>query len=208
MSELIVKIFNYKWWKSEPQFENLPDSPADIKSKYLECRRMVRNWFEGFYSLVMHEFEKCGNWNTAVVRSKPLSEISIRSDKYGIFARLDEIRKDGDRVIITDYKTGKYNKMTESIRLQLAVCALAYLDRYEVMPAKVCADFVAYQGGIEEIDVTYDLLDEAKSKIDIHKILTKSTDIRDYPCTCGKCDSEFGIEKDGEGQSETSSATA
>jgi len=198
LQKSIVKTFNKRWWSAGPQFERLEESPAEIKKAYLASRKQTRNWFELWYNRVLEEYDKCGDWNLAVVRAKPKSEISIRSDKFKLYCRID-ILEDSGKIIITDLKTGKkYRSMKPADRLQLACCALAFFDQFGKMPDVVQAHYLAYDDGIEEIEVTESLLAEARMAIDQHNMLTQSSNIENYPCLCGgHCQKDFYPE-DGE----------
>ena len=196
LEKTLVKALNTRWWSSGPQFDRLDDSPAEIKKMYLKCRKMIRNYFEHFYIRVMEQYDICGDWNMAVVRAKPKSEITIRSDEHKLYARIDQI-DDSGKIIITDYKTSSRRQLTPAIRIQLGLCALAYIDRFGKRPDIVQANFLAFEDGIESIEVTDSLLEEARMAIDQHKMLTQSENIKDYPCLCGGyCEKDFQDQND------------
>jgi hypothetical protein len=193
MQKALIKCFNVRWFASEQKFDSLPDSVSDIKKKYIDCRRMVRNWFENHYGKVLSIYDRCGNMDFAVEKAKPRSELTVVSARNKLLVRIDAL-EDGKKVVITDFKTSKKKLMTPEIELQLALCALAYYDNTDIKPDVVRADFLAYEDGIEEMEVTDELLEMARQSLREHEANTQSEEMKDYPCLCGgRCQKDFII---------------
>lgn len=83
----------------------------------------------------------------------PIDEIgSFPLDGIKVFAGPDFAFREGDRVVLVDWKTGRYR---EEDRDQVTGYALYALDRWAAAPEKVVARLV-YLGSNEEVDVPVD----------------------------------------------------
>ena len=196
--EKIVAIFNRRWFAAKSEIARFDESPGEIKNIYLECRLMIRNWFENYYIGVIEHYYKCGDWVQAVRKAMPLSELGVFAKSLRLYARIDSV-DDRDDLIITDYKTGNKRELTPEIRLQLALCALAYLEKYEKKPDIVRAHFLKYEDGILSLPVTDEMIQQAKNAIKDHEEMILSESEIDYPCVCNnRCKYDFIIpEKNG-----------
>ena len=110
---------------------------------------------------------------------------------------IDAVFKDNGRILLLDYKTSKKNEITADIKVQLAVYALLYKEKFGRMPDIVAIDFLKHQEE-RRFRADHKLLQyAAQICCDIHK-KTVSNNETDYPCRCGGwCEKEFIMENAG-----------
>ena len=110
---------------------------------------------------------------------------------------IDAIFKDNGRILLLYYKTGKKNEITQDIKVQMAIYALLYREKFGRMPDIVAIDFLKHQEE-RRFRVSEKLIQYAAQICsDIHKITISNNEI-DYPCQCGGwCDKEFIMDNGG-----------
>ena len=110
---------------------------------------------------------------------------------------IDAVFTENGHILLLDYKTGKKNEITQDIKVQLAIYALLYREKYGSMPDIVAIDFLKHQ---EEKRFRADqklIQYAAQICFDIHQ-KTNSNNEKDYPCQCGGwCEKEFIMENGG-----------
>jgi hypothetical protein len=89
------------------------------------------------------------------------------------------VHVDDANIVIMDYKTSNKDEITPEYRLQLSIYALLYHLKYDKMPTQVGINFLKF--GEQYLDVTHELLAEARSEILFVHEKAKSEKIADYP---------------------------
>jgi len=94
---------------------------------------------------------------------------------------IDAIHKDEEsgEIKIIDYKTSKRDKISDDYRLQLAIYALLFHEKYDKYPNQVGLFFLKH--GERMLDVDEELLEYARKEVEKVHLATKSTDVGDYP---------------------------
>ena len=146
-----------------------------------ESKDMMINFLEDF--ITSHGFES----------PKPLIEKSIYSKELPLMARLDRLNLDGAKPKVRDWKTSKSKKITPEIERQMSLCALLTMEKYGAWP-DLEVHFLHFCDGVVSLDVSKNRKSEIENLVmDVYR-KTESNDVKDYPCTCGWCDINYGNE--------------
>ena len=178
----ILELFDRNWHKQKGAIQKLRLDRKIIDAFYTESQQMLIGWLERYLK------------NGA---GKPKTEIKLFSKTHRVMGIIDAVFIDNGRIVLLDYKTGKKNEITQDIKVQLAIYALLYREKYGSMPDIVAIDFLKHQ---EEKRFRADqklIQYAAQVCFDIHK-KTNSNNEKDYPCQCGGwCEKEFIMENGG-----------
>jgi CRISPR/Cas system-associated exonuclease Cas4 (RecB family) len=173
-----LTIFNRNWDAAENNLNHLGLAQGQLDFYHDDSEMMLLNY--------SHWFLKQG------MPAPDLTEARVRSKNYGLLGIMDAVFKETDKVILVDYKTSKYAKITDDILRQAALYSLLYYDRYQKIPEAVWIHFLKEPGDPVPIHVDDPLLDYAKILIESVRKKTLSGDKADYPCTCGGyCEQDF-----------------
>jgi len=182
MQRRLLELFDRNWNKQKNEIQQLGLDDKTIDDFYSESQEMLLGWLK--------RYSKEG------YRS-PKTEIKLFSKNHKVMGIIDAVFTDNGRILLLDYKTGKKNEITADIKVQLAIYALLYREKYGRMPDIVAIDFLKHQ---EEKRFRADqklIQYAAQVCFDIHK-KTNSNNEKDYPCQCGGwCDKEFIMDNGG-----------
>ena len=183
MNNSILDLFEKNWHKQKNEIQKLDLDAKIIDEFYSESQAMLTGWLKRY------------------VRKKhirPRTEIKLFSKTHGVMGIVDAIFVNNGNTLLVDYKTGKKNEITSDIKVQLAIYALLYKEKFGRMPDIVAIDFLKHQEE-RKFRASEKLIQYAAQICsDIHK-KTISIHEKDYPCQCGGwCDKEF-IMKNGGG---------
>jgi RecB family exonuclease len=167
----LLKIFNLQWEAAKDRLNYLGLTNELIEFYHDDSERMLFNY--------SHWFSKTG------MPAPDLTEARIMSQDFGLLGIIDAVFKETDKVVLVDYKTSKYAKITDDILRQAALYSLLYYDRYQKIPEAVWIHFLKEPGDPVPIHVDDPLLDYAKILVESVRKKTLSGDKADYPCTCG-----------------------
>jgi len=121
-----------------------------------------------------------------------LAETKMWSNNLRVMGIIDAVHIMGDKVILVDYKTSKYAKITEDIKRQAILYALMYQDKYNKAPDEVWIHFLKVSDDPLPIHIDENVLEYGKILIDSIHEKTVSKDEEDYPCKCGGyCERDF-----------------
>ena len=175
----IIGHFNDAWFKREHQILKLGLSEKEIKNFYDDSIRMLTDWLEKYTRAVSKGL------------NHPLTEVKLFCKKHGVMGIIDAIYKHNGKVYLVDYKTGKKDEVTRDIKIQMAIYALLYQEKFGEKPHTVSVDFLKTKT-IKRFKVTDKAINNA---INICKKIhekTSSDNESDYPCTCGGwCERDF-----------------
>ena len=90
---------------------------------------MLSGWLERYARQGRRLFEKTS------------AEVKLFSKTYYVMGIIDAIENHNGMVMITDYKTSKKDDITPDIKIQMAIYALLYLEKFRVLPDVVAIDF-------------------------------------------------------------------
>ena len=174
----LLSVFEEKWEAAQNSLDalGLPEDQIDF--------------FRHDSELMMLNFS---HWlHNNGLSAADLSETKIWSNHLRLMGIIDAIHIIGDTVILVDYKTSKYAKITEDIQRQATIYALLYQDKYNKVPAAVWIHFLKVSDDPLEIQIDEETLDNGRALISSIHEKTASINEDDYPCTCGGyCGNDF-----------------
>lgn len=197
--DFMLKIFiqdmlSKKWVEAEEEFAKLDMPPEEINFYLNETKDMIQLWFLDFMKVVKEDAEEIG-LHEAFKKNTPKCEEYFRSEGIGVQGYVDAILEKDGEVKVIDYKTSKRDKMSDDYRLQLAIYALLYHERYGKYPDKV--GLFLFRHGERLLDVDEELLEFARIEVAFVHENTQSKNIMDYPkkksilCNWGKGQCDF-----------------
>jgi len=179
----IISHFNDAWYKREKQILNLGLSKKEIKDFYEDSIWMLTGWLEKYTKAVSKGL------------NHPLTEVKLFCKKHGVMGIIDAIYKNDGRVYLIDYKTGKKDDVTRDIKIQMAIYALLYQEKFGERPHTVSVDFLKTKT-IKRFKITDTAINNAIMICKKIHEKTASDNESDYPCTCGGwCERDFFQEK-------------
>ena len=120
----------------------------------------------------------------------PVIEKTLFSHKHLLLGRIDAIHSGRGPPLIIDFKTCKSRELTDDYRRQLAIYSILYEGHFREKPL-LAIQYLKFRNGLETYQISDQYIDEIKALVaDIHAKI-QSTDINDYPCTCGWCEKNF-----------------
>ena len=182
------------WKKNKSKLMAFGLAPLDLED-YLLDSQMMLNGFVSSFCNKMDPLVKSGlSLKEAFLHLSPRVEEEIVSIELSVRGYIDAVHERSGEVILMDYKTSNKDEITDSYRLQLAIYALLYMERYGIKPAKVGINFLKFGEKLLEVDEP--LIQYARQEILFVHERTVSKDINDYPknpgplCkwSNGKCD--------------------
>jgi RecB family exonuclease len=174
----LLNLFDSGWQAAATSLNNLGLTTEQLKFYHEDSQMMLQNFSHWFYS-----------------HNRPipdLSEARILSDNLGLLGIIDAVFENTDKVILIDYKTSKYAKITDDIVRQAILYSLLYQDRFNRVPDEVGIHFLKQPGDPKTIQINDNLLEYGKNLIRFIREKTVSDAQDQYPCTCGgTCKRDF-----------------
>ncbi len=174
----LMNIFNNAWVKALPSLMKLEDDKEIIKNYYNESIFMLQNFITDYLNSLNQEING-KSFQEAFNKLKPETEIYLNSKNYMVQGFVDAVIKIKDDIYILDYKTGARDEFTDDYKLQLAIYALLFKEKFGITPNKVGLHFLRH-GTKKYIDVDEKLLGKAKKECELIHVNTASEDIKDY----------------------------
>jgi CRISPR/Cas system-associated exonuclease Cas4 (RecB family) len=178
-------LFNDAWLRHGNELQQLGLGDRTIKQYYQESWEMLKGWLK--------RYERQGRRHSG----KTSAEVKLFSKTYYVMGIIDAIENHNGIAMITDYKTSKKDDITPDIKIQMAIYALLYREKFGAPPDIVAIDFLKTNRE-RRFRVTRRFIEYALELVtDIHK-KTVSKDEKDYPCTCGGwCQKDFILKNGG-----------
>jgi CRISPR/Cas system-associated exonuclease Cas4 (RecB family) len=178
----ILGLFEKNWLTQNGDIQKLGLDRKTINEFYSDSQAMLTGWLKRYFQ---------------VGYKRPKTETKLFSKTHGVMGIIDAIFTDNGRILLIDYKTGKKNEITADIKVQLAIYALLYKEKFGRMPDIVAIDFLKHQEE-RRFRASEKLIQYAAQLcLDTHK-KTISNNEKDYPCQCGGwCDKEFMMDNGG-----------
>ena len=189
LNVILQSLLKQKWKESEEELNDLGLGSRKLDFFYDETISMLNNWFENFINKLSSIVEK-SDLKSAFEELKPITEMYFKSDEHMVQGYVDAIHKIDGKVSIIDYKTSRRAELTEDYKLQLALYAMFYEEKYGVLPEYVGVDFLKHN--IKYLKVDRTMVDMAKKEAKLIHQNTVSDNISDYPstnhhyCECSK----------------------
>ena len=177
LEKRILGLLKLNWDNHYEKMKNLIQI-EEIESSFHETQLMLLNWLGQFFNKLETKTKKM-SIGEAFKKLTPITEQEYLSPRLGVRGYIDAVENHDDIIHIVDYKTSKYPEISDSQELQLSIYALLYKETHGKMPDKVGIFFLADTEQL--MDVTEQLIENAKKEIEeIHKN-TESRKMDDYP---------------------------
>ena len=160
----IQTLFMYHWNQYKPKLDGLKLSQDQQRFYFEETMLMLMNWANHFVESMGHMIAKEKiPVQEAFLKLTPIREQEFASDNYSVRGFVDAIQHVNEEVHIIDYKTNSNFEFKESIKLQLAIYSLLYVEKYGITPSKVGIFFLRHK--LKFMDVDEGLIELAKKEI-------------------------------------------
>lgn len=174
----LTASFIKKWNHRKKEIINLGLSEEAMQEYFTESVLMIHAWLDVFSQKLEKKMKEMPI-EQAFDKIKPRVEEEIRSDKHQVRGFIDVIEDTEEGIRIMDYKTSNKDEITPEYRLQLAIYALLFLEKYKKLPKQVGIHFLKF--GEKTMYVDTNLVKEAEFEIEQVHILTESNLLKDYP---------------------------
>ncbi|MEK6969388.1 MAG: PD-(D/E)XK nuclease family protein [Nanoarchaeota archaeon] len=173
--EVIQKLLLHYWNFYRPKLDGLKLSKDQERFYFEETMLMIMNWTDHFLENIAALMkEKNIPLEEAFQLQIPLREQKFVSDNYSIQGFIDAIHCIEEEVQIIDYKTNSLFEMKDSIKLQLAIYALLYFEKYGKLPSKAGIFFLRHK--LKLMTVDEGLLELARKEISLIHAHTSATE--------------------------------
>ncbi len=180
-TKYIRGLFDKKWDDAQKRLKSIDLSDEEISHYYQDSLVMLANWLNQFFNklkIVLDDKKKTVEEAFKEIKPK-FREKEFRSDMYSVRGFIDYIEYENGKVKVMDYKTSKADEMKPEYRLQLAIYALLFNEKYGRHPDKVGLWLLKH--GERTIDVNDELVALAKEELELIHVNTESDNIEDYP---------------------------
>lgn len=175
----LKNLFHALWSKEKTRIIKLGLTEDQMVFYYEETILMLANWLNHIFERIRKELDHTKNFIEVFHTIKPaVIEEEFRSEIHKVRGFVDYIEIKGDKVKIMDYKTSKKKEMSEQYKLQLAIYALLYEEKYGKRADKVGLWLLKH--GELTLPVDEELINFAKFEIEQIHYATQTKDISDY----------------------------
>jgi len=174
---ILQSIFRERWEEKKGELDEIGLNDKQQEFYFKESVDMINNWFNRFISRVLNLSKKM-EFKKAFNIIKPETEIYFKSEEHMVQGYIDAIEKIDNEISLIDYKTSRKDDMTEDYKLQLAIYALLYKEKYGVEPKTVGIDFLRHNKKF--LEVNQDLIDLAIKECKNIQEKTQTENIEDY----------------------------
>jgi len=177
---VLQEMFTKQWALNKDELTSLGLDDQQLIDYYNETRVMINNFFHYLVERmrVLQTKEPIG-LREAFSRVRPMREVELHSKAHHVRGYADAIQKEGDKLVIIDYKTSRKMEITDDYRLQLGIYSMIH-EEIERLPDEVGVFFLKH-GQELRIPVTRDLVEAARDECNAIHMNTRSKDMKDYP---------------------------
>lgn len=177
MKFALQEMFRKEWEKQAQELAELGMDEAALLSYYDETRVMINN----FFHYLVERMQQLQNTpiKEAFLQVKPMREVELHSKYHHVRGYADAIQREGDKLVIIDYKTSRKMEISDDYRLQLGIYCMIY-EEIERAPDEVGVFFLKH-GRELRMPVTRNLIEQARREVSAIHMNTRSKDIKDYP---------------------------
>lgn len=187
MRKGVTNLLAEKWTASKDEIEQLQLTEQERDEIYLLAYKTALTWLHNFLADPDKDL-------------RPLVEQKIFNNKHQIWCIVDIIKHPKSNAEIIDYKSSEKAQLTEDTTIQLAIQSLCYTYKFGKFPTKLGVEFIRYPRSENNpiyIQPSNELHDWVLKKAEIVRAGTTTTDIENYPCTCGGgCEEDFIFENE------------
>jgi CRISPR/Cas system-associated exonuclease Cas4 (RecB family) len=176
---LLQSTFKGKWNESQKELIDLKLGQEKLEFYYKESQTMINSWFESLLNRIQLKQNNHLSFKEAFNLLKPKTEVYFKSEEHKVQGFIDAIHDVNGEISLMDYKTSRKDTMSDEYRLQLAIYALLYFEKYGKHPDLVGIDFLKH--GLKYLKVDKELIELAKQECALIQENTKSEDIQDFP---------------------------
>jgi len=181
MRVILQEKLRQEWEKSREDLASLGLDDDALKAYYDDTRVMVNNFFHYLVDRMQLLQKKAQHLTAkeAFQGVKPLREVELHSKAHHVRGYADAIQREGDHLVIIDYKTSRKMEIGDDYRLQLGIYSMIY-EEMECLPDEVGVFFLKH-GQELRLPVTRKLVEDARQEVIAIHLNTKTKDMKDYP---------------------------
>jgi putative RecB family exonuclease len=177
---ILQEMFRKEWDASKEELAELEMSHTELEQYYNDTRVMINNFFHYLVERINGVLEiRDMPIKEAFQLIKPRREVELMSKSHNVRGYADAIHKEGEKLVIIDYKTSKKMEITPDYHLQLGIYCMIY-EELEKLPDEVGIFFLKH-GQELRIPVTRQLVEHARNECVAIHVNTKSRDLQNYP---------------------------
>jgi len=178
----LKKLFVQEWGhERNGNLEALEMDPAEIEQYKEETIIMLANWLNNTVVKIRTHMDNGLSFHDAFDKIKPtMVEQLFTSDKHQVRGFIDYIEEVDGEVRVMDFKTSKKAEVSAGYKLQLAIYALLYEEKFGKKPHKAGLWFLKHMDGEKIIDVDDALVKHAAFEIEQIHFATESSSMVDY----------------------------
>lgn len=182
LQRYLLSAFHEQWAEKIPQLA-LAEEKEEVKGWYEESLAMLENFFQNFTARLRERAAE-SSVRDAFVALKPETEAFFLSDRLQLRGYVDAIHRNADEVTILDYKTSRSDKVSGEYRLQLAIYALLFQEKFGRLPTKAGLYFLRHNTE-RFVEISQGLVDEAAAACEDVHAKTVSSSMGDYQKNMG-----------------------
>ncbi|MBW2967954.1 PD-(D/E)XK nuclease family protein [Candidatus Woesearchaeota archaeon] len=176
----LKKMFDSAWRRAGKRLKTVGLLDDQLEFYYEESVQMLANWLTHFFGDLEKELKTGKGFVEAFKKLAPHAmEKQYKDQELMVRGFIDVVHKDGDDIILVDYKTSKKAEVTEEYRLQLGIYALLYEREHGHYPSRLGIWFLKHKPIYINVDPK--LIKFAESEIELIHFATESERIADYP---------------------------
>ncbi|MBU2561278.1 MAG: PD-(D/E)XK nuclease family protein [Nanoarchaeota archaeon] len=181
LSFFMKNLFDACWAGASNRLHKLGIDDERISFYYDESTQMLANWLNHLFDGLENEMKQSDlSLQEAFRKLKPIElEKEFKDKELMVRGFIDVIHKDGDDIILVDYKTSKSSELKDEYLLQLGIYAMLYEKQHGKYPVKVGLWFLKDKPVM--LKVTPKLIKDALFEVEQIHFATESERIGDYP---------------------------
>jgi CRISPR/Cas system-associated exonuclease Cas4 (RecB family) len=180
LSFYMKNLFDACWAGAATRLQKLGLDDQTISFYYSESTNMLANWLNHFFDDLQKEMKNNLSLAKAFEKLRP-AELEKHYNDSELMVRgfIDAIHKQGEDILLMDYKTSKTSELKPEYILQLGIYAVLYEKEHGSYPKKVGIWFLKDKP--VTISVTPKLIKDALFEIEQIHFSTETDKISDYP---------------------------
>ena len=131
---LLQSMLKEKWNEKRKALMELQLGQQKLEFYYKESQEMINSWFESLLSRIQSKQNKHLTFDEAFNLLKPKTEVYFKSEEHRVQGYIDAVHDIEGEISLIDYKSSKKDVISSEYRLQLAIYALLYEERYGKLP--------------------------------------------------------------------------
>ena len=179
-NDKMITLLVHHWQAKQEELETLDLSEEEFQFYFEESHLMLVNYVNKFCAKLA-EYPS-DDLATCFGALTPIREKHYKNDDLSVQGYIDAIEETDGYVRVMDYKTSKRFHLSDEYKLQLGIYALLYKEEHGEFPHQVGIYFLKDTGKHEHVlEVTDEMVEEARAEVEIIHMNTESETIRDYP---------------------------